>query len=181
MEAVTLFAAGILLTQILFIAISTFFLIGYFTENEGLHRYLGKISDLLDKYYREMTFIGALTATSGSLYLSEFGGLEACELCWYQRILIFPVVILLGVALILEKEDVADYVMPLTVLGIPISLYHYLIQWTGLSSGCSTQVSCSSTQVIEFGYITIPMMSLTFFVVTAALMLFEYRNYKNDF
>ena len=175
MEVVTLFATGILLLQVLTVFLATAFIIGYFTENKGLNTFLEKIKALLDGYYRELTFVIALSSTAGSLYLSEFGGLEACELCWYQRILIFPVVILTGVALVLDKEDLADYILPLTVLGIPVSLYHYIIQWTALSSGCSTQVSCSSTQVTEFGYITIPMMSLTFFVVTSALMLFEYR------
>lgn len=180
MEPVTVFASAILLTQIAFIFTAILFLTGYFSSNEGLHRFLGKLTDVFENYFREMAFVGALLATSGSLYLSEFKGLEACELCWYQRILIFPLVILLGVAVLLDKDDVADYVLPLVMLGIPISLYHYIIQWTGLSSGCSTQVSCSSTQIVEFGYITIPMMSLTFFVVTASLMLFEYRNDKNE-
>lgn len=175
MEAVTLFATGILLIQIVFITTAVFSLIEYFTEIKSINGSLEKVTDILNKYYREIVFLGALGATSGSLYLSEFVGLEACELCWYQRVLIFPVVLLLGVALTLDKEDITDYVLPFMMLGIPVSLYHYILQWTDLSSGCSSQISCSSTQVTEFGYITIPMMSLTFFVVTAALMVFEYR------
>ncbi|MFB6115493.1 MAG: disulfide bond formation protein B [Candidatus Nanohalobium sp.] len=98
-----------------------------------------------------------------------------CELCWYQRILIFPSLVILGVAVFLDKQDVADYVLPLMVVGIPVSAYHYIIQFSSVSAGCSTAVSCSTTQIVEFGYISIPMMSLTFFLTTAGLMWFEYR------
>lgn len=131
-----------------------------------------RIENLLAKRYRETAFLVATVATSGSLYMSNVLGWEPCRLCWFQRIAVYPMILLLGVALVLEKQDVADYVIPLAMVGIPISAYHYMVQRIEQfhSAGCSVlSVSCSTEYTFYFGYITIPMMALTALVAILVL------------
>ncbi len=176
MGAVTaFFAAGIIGLQALLLLFLTGFLVHRYLEIEAFSSRFKRILDLLQRFHRELLFLVALSSVSGSLYLSKVLEMPPCELCWYQRILIFPVPLLLGVAIFLDKETVADYVLPLTVLGIPVAVYHYMMQWTVGGGACSTAISCSAIQVQEFGYVTVPMMSLTFFAVATVLMMFEYR------
>src|SRR3989304_5997978 len=75
----------------------------------------------------------ALTATLGSLFYSEIAGYEPCRLCWWQRIFMYPQVILLGMALWKEDWGIADYSIALSSIGALIAGYHYLLQ-TGLAS-----------------------------------------------
>lgn len=173
---IKIFASGILLLNIGLIALLSALLVKKFTGFQGVQRYVDEAFDFLTGYYREAAFVLTTTSTLGSLYLSEILEIPACEFCWYQRILIFPMPIILGVSIFLDKDDVADYILSLSMLGIPISLYHYIVQMTRIStSSCSTAVSCNSVQVQEFGFVTIPWMSLTLFCSTVALMLLSYR------
>lgn len=168
-------AAGIILLNIGLLLATVVYLLDRFTGLEVLGRFEGVV-DLLSFRYREIGFILASFSTLGSLYLSKIAGLEACELCWYQRILIFPIPVILAVALVLDRRDVSDYVLSLAALGIPISVYHYLIQMTSISYGCSTAVSCDTIQVQQFGFVTVPWMSMTFFLSTVLLMLLGHHN-----
>lgn len=171
-----IFATGILLLDLGLITLASAFLFRRFTDYQKANDKITEALDFLTDYYREAAFLLASTSTVGSLYISEILEIPACEFCWYQRILIFPMPVILGVSLFLDKDDVADYILPLAMLGLPISLYHYIIQMTRISaSSCSSAVSCNSVQVQEFGFITIPWMSLTFFCSTAVLMLLSYR------
>lgn len=129
--------------------------------------------DFISERYREIAFLQVLIATSGSLYMSNILGWTPCRLCWFQRIIIYPMVVLIGVAIFLDKEDVRDYVIPLAMIGIPISAYHYLIQRVEQfqSAGCSVlEVSCETTFSFYMGYISVPMMALTALVVVLVLM-----------
>jgi len=93
-------------------------------------------------------------------------------MCWYQRILMYPLVVLFGVAVFLEKDDVADYALPLVTIGGGISFYHYLVQRLEQfqSAGCSiTQVTCETQYTFYFEYITIPMMAFTVFATVFVL------------
>lgn len=111
-------------------------------------------------------FIVSLVATSGSLYLSEVKKFVPCELCWYQRILMYPMVILLGIAFYKKDEKIAQYVKPIAMLGFLIAGYHYLKQKTTLLDGigtCSIGVPCNQDYINIFGFITIPFLSLLAF------------------
>lgn len=135
--------------------------------------YLERLESFLSRKYRELAFLQALVAMSGSLYMSNVLGWTPCRLCWFQRIAIYPLVVLLGTSLVLDREDVKDYVLPLVILGVPISVYHYAIQRVEqfTSAGCSVfAVSCSTEYTFYFGYITVPMMALTALVVVGVLM-----------
>ncbi len=122
-----------------------------------------------------MSFVIAATATLGSLFYSEIAGYEPCKLCWYQRILMYPLVILLGMAWKRKSKEIVDYVLAMTGLGAAIAGYHYYVQLGGKSilpcSAVGYSVSCSQRFVLQFGYITIPVMALTAFVLIFLLQM----------
>lgn len=116
----------------------------------------------------------AVIAMAGSLYFSEIRGYEPCELCWYQRILMYPLVIVLGIASV--KKDAAQwlYVLPISLIGVGVSLYHYLIQKTAFfaeSSPSCGRVPCTGEYINAFGFITIPFLALTGFTIISVLMI----------
>ena len=115
-------------------------------------------------------FLISLAAIGGSLFYSNVVGFEPCVLCWWQRIFIYPQVILFGVALWRRKSDVFAYVVPLVSIASLISLYHQYVYMGGTSILPCTALggACSKIYVMAFGYITIPMMSLT---VSVAILL----------
>lgn len=134
---------------------------------------LGKAEAVLRRYYTEAAFTVALLATSGSLYMSEILEWMPCRLCWYQRILVYPITLVTATALVSEKRDVRDYVIPFTLIGIPVSLYHYSIQRIDQfqSAGCSIyEVSCSTEHAFYFGYINTPFMAFTAMLVILLVM-----------
>lgn len=113
----------------------------------------------------------ALVATLGSLFYSEVMGYNPCLLCWYQRIAMYPLVLLLGLAAYKKDNGMADYGFWLSVVGGVIALYHYLLQMGLLPSLiCLTSGGCVTRFVFQYGYVTIPMMALTAFVIIAVLM-----------
>lgn len=119
------------------------------------------------------SFLVALAAMLGSLSYSEIAGYAPCTLCWYQRIAMYSQVVILGVALWKHDRAVLRYSLALSCVGAVIAAYHYLLQ-LGLvpSVGCTAigySVSCSQRFVLQYGYITIPLMALTAFVLNALL------------
>lgn len=121
------------------------------------------------------SFIFALVAMSGSLFYSEVAGFTPCILCWYQRILMYPQVILFGVALWKGEKQTTDYHIALSALGTFIAGYHYLLQIGILPelpcSAVGFSVSCAQKFVMNFGYITIPLMAFTAFVLIMLSMI----------
>lgn len=128
---------------------------------------------LLEKKALFLSFIIGLTATLGSLYLSESRMFTPCKLCWFQRIFMYPMPIILGVALFKKARDVAMYVIPLAVTGGLIAIYHYYLQINPEPfAPCTTvgfSVSCSETFFAYFGFITIPWMSFSAFILIFVL------------
>ncbi len=125
--------------------------------------------------WRELSLGLATLATGGSLYMSQVLGWTPCKLCWYIRIAIYPLVALFGTALFLDRQDVREYAIPLLLIGIPISAYHYAIQRIDqfTSAGCSVfAVSCSTEYTFHFGYINISMLALT---VQLAILVLAWR------
>jgi len=135
---------------------------------------LGKISALLGSWALWLGFIFALTASAFTLYYSEVLGIEPCSLCWWQRIFLYPQVIMFGIALYKRDLSVITYSIALSLLGVAFAIYNHALQV--LPSGtlpCPAQgVSCAQRFVFEFGYITFPMMSLSLFAFLVVLMLF---------
>lgn len=122
-------------------------------------------------------WIIACVATLGSLFLSEYLGYAPCKLCWFQRILMYPLTILLGVAYFRGDTDIRIYVLPLSVIGILVSAYHVTIQRiaaahtaTAPSTSCG-KVSCETDYLNWFGFITIPMLSCAAFTLIAIALI----------
>jgi len=117
------------------------------------------------RYAYELAFGASLAATLGSLYYSEVIGYVPCGLCWWQRIFMYPQTILLGIALWKRERQAAIYSMIFSVLGGAIGLYHYALEWggEGFLPCPATGVSCAARLVFEFGYISLPLMSVSIF------------------
>ena len=113
-----------------------------------------------------LAFAAALVSTLGSLYLSEVARFVPCTLCWYQRIAMYPLALLLGIAAVRDDIAVRRYAVPLASIGGLIAAYHVTLQrLPGLPSGaCSLGVPCSAIYVERFGFVTIPVMALIGFV-----------------
>ena len=111
----------------------------------------------------------AIVATASSLYFSLGLGLVPCELCWYQRILMYPLVLVLGVAALENRRRVFLTALPLSILGIAIATYHSWLQVSGTTGTCSIGGGCSAIQYQIVG-LSIPNLSLIAFVlITLAL------------
>lgn len=122
-------------------------------------------------------YIVSAIATLGSLFLSEVAHFTPCLMCWYQRIFMYPQVVILLVALVSKfTKEVKSYCIALSSIGFVIALYHYYLQLFGdPSTPCSSvgvSVSCSQTQFTHFGYITIPFMAATAFLLIILSMIY---------
>jgi len=112
----------------------------------------------------------AVVATGGSLYFSEIAGLSPCPLCWYQRILMYPLVVILSVAALEARSAVWKTGLPLSVIGIGVSGYHTVLQLTPTVQ-CSAGIGCGAIQWQGLGIFTIPRLALlAFCLITAGLI-----------
>lgn len=122
-----------------------------------------------------LAFFIALASTLGSLFYSEIVGYEPCVLCWYQRIFMYPQVVLLGLAMFKKDLSIIKYSISLSVIGAILAGYHYLLQLNIIKvlpcPAVGYSVSCSKLFVMQFGYITIPLMSFTAFLMIIFFLL----------
>jgi len=134
------------------------------------------VRGFLRNYGIYLAWLVALVATAGSLYLSEVLHYEPCRLCWFQRIFMYPQVILLGIAAYKNDRQIIPYVLPLSVIGVFISIYHYSEQKSpGLAKllPCKIGVPCNVDYLGHgwLGFITIPFMALVAFVLIVMFLL----------
>lgn len=124
-----------------------------------------------------IAFTQALSATLGSLFFSEVLLFPPCALCWYQRIVMYPLVVILAVGIYTQDRHVIRYVLPLSVVGLLIALYHNLLYYHILpesAAPCILGVSCTTKQIEWFGFITIPLLSLiAFAIITLSMLLYK--------
>jgi disulfide bond formation protein DsbB len=115
----------------------------------------------------------ALVATAGSLYLSEVANFPPCRLCWYQRIGMYPLAVVLTVAAMRRDLRIWPYGLALAGLALPISVYHVLLErWPSLETGaCEVANPCSVVWVRHFGVVTIPFMAGSGFAAVIVCML----------
>ncbi|MED0657715.1 disulfide oxidoreductase [Anoxybacillus ayderensis] len=125
-------------------------------------------------------WIVAFIATLGSLYFSEVLKFIPCELCWYQRIFMYPQVFLLGMAFVRKELAIARYTLMLSVIGGTISSYHYLIQkvtfFRNTAPSCGI-VPCTGDYLNWLGFITIPFLALIAFIF---ISIISYRLIKME-
>jgi len=168
-------AVGVILGQI-FIIWSVFYFLFFRNKENFIIKFVGKNGMLL-------AFIVALASTLASLFYSEFIGYEPCVLCWYQRIFIYPQVIILGIALFKKDSSIINYSIILSLIGMLISLYQFVLQLgviDGLPCSAVVESTCSKLFVIQFNYITIPLMAFTAFIIMIVfLLLYKINSTKN--
>jgi disulfide bond formation protein DsbB len=137
----------------------------------GRRRWEGLVHAVAPNAYA-MAWVVAFLATAGSLYFSEVAGFEPCRLCWYQRIAMYPLVILLGVAAARRERAGSFYVIAMALIGALVSTYHVALEWfPSLDSGaCSATTPCTLIWFRVFGFISLPTLALTAFALILALM-----------
>lgn len=130
-----------------------------------------KTSLFLCAYGEIMLLTVALVATLGSLYFSEIAGFVPCKLCWYQRILMYPLTLIALVGILQNDEYLPAYILPFSLIGMGVSAYHYIIQLGlfGHPAGCAVGIPCNVRYVNYFGFVTIPLMALIAFILITAV------------
>lgn len=135
------------------------------------------MKNFLQKYILHIAFIQALLAMLGSLYFSEIMGFPPCVLCWYQRICMYPLVVILLIGILKKDPNVYLYALPFSLIGLVIAIYHNLLYYRIISDGgtsCSEGISCTAVYFEWLGFITIPFLSLmAFILITACLIIFK--------
>lgn len=134
---------------------------------------------MIKKYGIYFAWLVALIATIGSLYFSEILGFVPCTLCWYQRIFMYPLAILLGIASYHNQQLIIPYALPLSILGGVVSLWHVLHQKVPFLQNigqCTVGVPCNQDYIDWFGFVTIPFLALVAFILITAFLVFSRPN-----
>lgn len=135
------------------------------------------------KFVLEIIFAVSLGALVFSWWYSNFVNFPPCELCWIQRIFMYPQVLLSFIGILKKDKKIVEYMLPMTVIGSVVALYQSLVHW-GIGGGflaCTTAgAECAKVYVLEYGYITIPFMALSSFVYLLTVSLIYYYKTKND-
>lgn len=157
---------------ILGIPLALFLLAAIFRKNADAGA-AGRLVKFLKERALLFSFLLALVSTIGSLFYSNIIGFAPCLLCWWQRIFLYPQVVILGVALSAKSKNWWQYTIPLSALGAATAAYNSYLQFGGNPlvpcSASGVASDCARVYFLEYGYVTIPTMALTVF---ALLILF---------
>lgn len=152
--------------------------IAYFLVEKSFKNWVYKF---VNKNALILIFTASLSAMVGSLIYSNVIGFPPCELCWIQRIFMYPQVLLSFMAMRKNDKSMVSYLLPLSVLGALVSLYHSMTHY-GLGDGvlaCTSALGdCGKLYVFKFGYITIPLMAFTVFVYLLTISFLYYKSTK---
>ena len=121
-----------------------------------------------------LAWLTATLATLGALFISEVMVLAPCVLCWYQRIFMFPLLVILALGLFPFDPKVVRYALPLATLGMLVAGFHLLLVAGYIPktlTPCRQGIPCSTVQIEWFGFVTIPLLSFLAFLVINALLL----------
>ena len=130
-------------------------------------------TSLIDSSLRHIALLAAWIATTGSLFMSQVLGWLPCVLCWYQRILMYPLAIILAIGILRRDQKLHLYVLPLSIAGIFTSLYHYLLIKTTWfpPPPCMDGVPCTTDYLNWLGFINVPFLALTAFIIITFSMI----------
>ncbi len=140
---------------------------------------LKKIQNLHEKlapHYLYVAWAFSLIGMIGSLFFSEILKFAPCTLCWYQRIAMYPLVIILGLGIIKRDRNAKDYALPLAIIGFAFSIYQNLLIWGIIPEAiapCIAGVSCTTKYISYFGFITIPFLALLAFIGIIVALIFH--------
>jgi disulfide bond formation protein DsbB len=133
------------------------------------------VRSLLWGYELWAAFVVAAVATGGSLFFSQVANFIPCELCWFQRICMYPLSAILLLAALAGDHRVARYLLPLPLVGGGVSVYHILVENHVIAQASQCLVSapggCATKWINEFGYMTIPTLALTGFVLLIGFLV----------
>lgn len=125
-----------------------------------------------------LAWITSIIAMGGSLFFSERMGFIPCTLCWYQRILMYPLVVFLGIAFYRNDREIYKYILPISIIGILMSSYHYALQKIPSMhefSSCTSGVPCTGQYINWFGFVTIPFLALIAFIFITIMMFILWK------
>lgn len=125
-----------------------------------------------------LAWLVAIVAMAGSLFFSEIQHFPPCVLCWYQRIFMYPLVLLIGVGLLRKDANLPAYILPLSLAGMVVAFGHVLLYYGVIPEAavpCAAGVSCTTKFIEWFGFITIPLLSLTAFTVISGCAVVALR------
>lgn len=163
-----LIASGAVGLQILAASLMLVYVLRHrFSDLEGIARFV-------NAYGLWIGLLASLAAVALSLGHSMIFGLTPCALCYWQRIFIYPQVVLFALALWRKESSIAIYSIVLSVLGLGFALYHHALQmFPAFGLPCpATGSSCAQILFLEFGYVTYPMLAISFFAFLIVVMLF---------
>jgi disulfide bond formation protein DsbB len=132
----------------------------------------GRLVDAIRPFTIPLAAAVAATCMAGSLYFSEVAGFLPCTLCWYQRIAMYSLAVILGLAAVRRDPTIRRYALPLAGIGILISTYHWLLErFPSIDAGaCSATVPCEFVWFEQFGFVTLPFMAFTGFAAVITLL-----------
>ena len=143
---------------------------------------MSSFMELIKKNSTQISLLIATTATVGSLIFSEVLKFPPCTLCWYQRVAMYPIVVILAVGILRKDKNTPLFVLPLSIAGLLTAVYHNLLYYNIIPESeapCVQGISCTTKFIEWFGFITIPFLSLSAFVIITILM-FLYKKYLNS-
>lgn len=141
-----------------------------------IKKYINK----LDIYSDYLVFAIATVGMFGSLYFSEILRFPPCLLCWWQRVLLYPLVAIYAVSILRKDRTAVYYALPFVVIGLPMAFYQSLLQWgivkeEVINCTLTSNVSCGTADFNILGFINIPFLSFLAFLII--LILFILRIY----
>ena len=138
-----------------------------------------RASSWLNRNSMYIALLAAWIAMCGSLYFSEVKGYVPCVLCWYQRVLMYPLAGIIAIGLLRRDWHLPYYVLPFSLFGLCVSTYHYLLEKTDIFAGvaaCRQGVSCTTQWINWFGFVTIPFLALIGFLVITLMSVIALVN-----
>ena len=137
----------------------------------------------MKKFFKDyglyIAWVVTILGIVGSLYFSEVKGFIPCILCWYQRIALYPLAILLPIGILRRDKNVFWYTWPLAAVGLLIALYQNLLYYGVIPeklAPCVNGVSCTTKYINYFGFVSIPLLALVAFVVILLFIIFSKKN-----
>lgn len=169
----TLLALGTIVMQV---AIVVGIILLFFQQRSGVRPIMNTVA----RFAIPISFFLALIGSALTLFYSEIIGYAPCSLCWFQRIFLYPQVIILGIAWWKHNTDIARYIIALSAFGLAFALYQYYMQMAGGAGlpcpAGDVATDCGRRYIFAFGYVTFPLMAATTFAANAILMAFlKYR------
>lgn len=140
------------------------------------------LADSFGHFRLEAALLVSTVATAGSLYMSEVANYRPCRLCWIQRGFMYPLVVVLALAVWRKAPRVRRFVVPWAVVGLGVSTYHYLLEWFPEeleTNVCDIEVPCSAFPFRLWGFVTLPFMAGCGFLFIIAVLLLPLETRRN--